>query len=116
MYEVCVNDYSLPFPAQLSPPIATLVPRAKTYEVEEISNSSPTDSVGGGIIPDGGDFISADRNSKDSRNSKEREASKRDKEAEEQRQFIDQVQRDVGKIIRKEECTEFLKQNEVKRL
>jgi len=61
--------------------------------------------------------MGADRNAaKDSRNSKEKEVSsssrKRDKKAEEQRQFIDQVQRDVGKIIRKEECTEFMKQNE----
>lgn len=90
----------------ISPHIATLVPRAKMYEVEDSSTTVLTDAA------DEDDFIPADRNSKDSRNSKEKEFSKRDKKAAEQRQFIDQVQRDVGKIIRKEECTEFMKQNE----
>jgi len=92
----------------ISPQIATLVPRAKMYEVEDSSTTVLTDAVA-----DDDDFVLADRISKDSKNSKEKDLiSKRDKKAEEQRQFIDQVQRDVGKIIRKEECTEFMKQNE----
>ena len=44
--------------------------------------------------------------------SKEREL-RREKEAEE-RELLRQIQQDVNKIIRKEECTEFIKQNEVK--
>ena len=85
---------------QISPQIATLVPRAKTYQVEDISSSStaePAESAGG-------DFIPADKIAKEMKA----------KEEEEQRQFLTQIQRDVGKIIRKEECTEFMKQNEVR--
>ena len=84
------------------------MPRAKTYEVEATFQSA-TETRG----DDAQDFISADHRSKDAKDRAAKEKdSKREKETEE-RQFFEQVQRDVGKIIRKEECSEFLKQNEV---
>jgi len=91
----------------IAPHFATLVPRAKTYEVEATFQSA-TETRG----DDAQDFISADHRSKDAKDRAAKEKdSKREKETEE-RQFFEQVQRDVGKIIRKEECSEFLKQNE----
>ena len=81
------------------------MPRAKTYEVEATETATVTRD-------DAEDFITADR-SKDAKDRAAKEKdSKREKQTEE-RQFFEQVQRDVGKIIRKEECSEFLKQNEV---
>jgi len=88
----------------ITPHFATLVPRPKTYEVD--SHLTP---LGGGGGEGGGDssgFRVADRTKE---GSKEKETSKREAE---ERAFLSQVQRDVGKIIRKEECTEFMKQNE----
>jgi len=88
----------------IAPHFATLVPRAKTYEVEATETATVTRD-------DAEDFITADR-SKDAKDRAAKEKdSKREKQTEE-RQFFEQVQRDVGKIIRKEECSEFLKQNE----
>lgn len=88
----------------IAPHFATLVPRAKTYEVEATETATVTRD-------DVEDFVTADR-SKDAKDRAAKEKdSKREKQTEE-RQFFEQVQRDVGKIIRKEECSEFLKQNE----
>jgi len=84
----------------IAPRIATLTARPKTYEVDaDDSMLTSADAED--------DFHLAGR-AKDG--SKEREL-RREKEAEE-RELLRQIQQDVNKIIRKEECTEFIKQNE----
>ena len=83
------------------------MPRPKTYEVDPDSTPLGGGAGGGGGGGDSSGFRVADRTKE---GSKEKETSKREAE---ERAFLSQVQRDVGKIIRKEECTEFMKQNEV---
>jgi len=87
----------------LAPHFATLVPKAKTYVVESTEDNCKVEGASNDQ-----DFVSAQK-SKDKGEKEKRQKHEKEKE----KFFFEQVQRDVGKIIRKEECTEFLKNNEV---
>jgi len=95
------NDEEMGDTLLISPQLATLTAQPKTYEVDAEDTAIITNETDD-------DFLLATRSKGAA--AKERDL-RQEKEAEE-RAFLRQIQQDVNKIIRKEECTEFIKQNE----